>query len=48
MKIPDGLTSSSGLMVLRMHSDMDNSHTLPYFSAKYVSYSETAGTKFTQ
>ena len=43
MRVPDGLTSSSGLMVLRMHSDMDHSHTLPYFSAKYVSYSETAG-----
>ena len=43
MRVPDGLTSSSGLMVLRMHSDTDHSHTLPYFSAKYVSYSETAG-----
>ena len=43
MRVPDGLMSSSGLMVLRMHSDMDHSHTLPYFSAKYVSYSETAG-----
>lgn len=46
-RLPPDLTTASGLMVLRVHTDMNPlMHMLPYFSANYITYSETAGKAF--